>query len=260
MVPKEYSTMYPFHKVPLPENLYDSFERKPRYQQDIMWPFHDVAHMTENDWRKANAYYRGFCTMIDCAIGEIFDALKKNGLWDNTMIVFVSDHGDMVGAHGRFDKGPYAYEEVMRIPMLVRIPGFSQRDIWRHVSIMDLNQTLVEWMELEPDIMNVDSRSLFPLIEQGDGGWSSPDEVFYLYEWYNGIWFGIRTIRTHEYKYCWNPAGIDELYDLKNDRIEMKNLFDLPEYCTIQEGLQEKLLDHLREIDDPLYTKMKSYI
>jgi arylsulfatase A-like enzyme len=256
-VPKEYATLYDSRKIELPANLHDPFKNKPLYQQDIMWPFHDLGHMTDDDWRKANAYYQGYVTMIDRAIGELLESLKKNGFWENTLIVFVSDHGDMIGAHGRFDKGPYAYDEVMRIPMLVRVPNQPAREIKRQVSIMDLNQTLVEWMNLEPDQPNVDSRSLFPLIKKGDSGWDLPDEIYYRYEWYNGLWFGIRTIRTPEFKYNWNPVGVDELYDLKNDPLEMINLINSSDFQETKKSLQRKLLIYLKQIDDPWYEKMK---
>ncbi|MCD6376994.1 MAG: DUF4976 domain-containing protein, partial [Caldisericaceae bacterium] len=104
---------------------------------------------------------------------------------------------------------------------------------------------------------NIDSRSLMPLIQSGDSGWSGPDEVFYRYEWYNGNWYGIRTIRTPEYKYCWNPVDINELYDLNNDPEEMHNLINSVNYRRIREELENRLLSHLKKVEDPLYKKMK---
>ena len=106
------------------------------------------------------------------------------------MVIVIADHGDMNGAHNRFDKGPYCYDEIVRIPLLVRAPGVRARKVDRHVSSIDLNRTLTEWMGLEPDSPNVDSRSLLGLMERGDAGWDAPDQAFYRYEWYNGLWFG----------------------------------------------------------------------
>jgi arylsulfatase A-like enzyme len=173
------------------------------------------------------------------------------------MVVFVGDQGSMIGEHTLYDKGPYCYDELMRIPMLVRMPGISPKTVSRHVSLIDLNQTLVEWMNLEPIESKLDSRSLVPLLKNGNKGWDTPDEAFYRYEWYNGDWYGIRSVRRPEFKYCWNPADIDELYDLKQDPVEMNNLIDKKEYQSVQKGLQERLLTHLLEVDDPLYDKMK---
>ena len=118
-----YNKMYDWRSIAPPSNLLDDFRGKPRYQNDIMWPFHDTAHMSVDDWKRCIAFYRGFVTLLDRALGETLDAVRQNGFWDNTMIVVVADHGDMCGAHNRFDKGPYCYDEIMRIPMLVRAPA-----------------------------------------------------------------------------------------------------------------------------------------
>lgn len=260
-VPEPYGTMYDYRSIQLPANLRDTFKGKPPYQPDIMWPFHDTGHLSDDDWRRSAAYYHGFVTMLDRALGEVLDALRAAGLQDNTMVVMVADHGDMNGAHNRFDKGPYCYDEIVRIPLLVRVPGVRARKVERHVSSIDLNRTLAEWMRLEPDIPNLDSRSLFPLIERGDAAWDAPDQAFYRYEWYNGLWFGIRSIRTPRFKYCFNPAAMDELYDLQADPGEMTNLAGRPAHAATERGLQVRLLEHLRATEDALlHAKLKAYM
>lgn len=251
-VPKPYNAMYDWKKIELPVNVHDSFANKPAYQADVMWPFHDTAHMSDDDWRRSIAFYRGFVSMLDRALGEVFDALRSNGFADNTLVVVLADHGDMNGAHNRYDKGPYSYDEVMRIPLLVRWPGAHQRDIHRHVHSMDLNQTIVEWAGLEPLAPNLDSRSLRPLIEHGDGGWNTPDEAFYRYEWYNGLWFGVRAIRSTDFKYCFNPGGIDELYDLRKDPGELVNLIDAPTEAPARRRLEDRLFAQLERTGDTL--------
>jgi hypothetical protein len=261
-VPQPYSSMYHPRALELPASLRDTFAGKPAYQSDVMWPFHDTGHMSENDWRRAVAYYHGFVTMLDRALGEIDGALHAHGLAESTMLVIVADHGDMVGAHNRFDKGPYCYDEIMRIPLLIRAPGIAPRQVRRHVSSIDLNRTLGEWMRLEPDVPNVDSRSLLPLMERGDSGWNHPDEAYYRYEWYNGLWFGIRAIRTPRYKYCFNPCGVDEFYDLEADPAEMNNLaLKKPSPPPAMRPLQERLLAHLAETHDTmLHAKLREYL
>ena len=260
-VPAPYSTMYNPRSVELPASLRDDFANKPAYQNDVMWPFHDTGHLSDDDWRRLIAYYQGFVSMLDRAIGEIGDALEASGLAGNTMVVIAGDHGDMVGAHNRFDKGPYCYDEVMRIPMLVRAPGFAPREVRRHVSSIDLNRTLAEWMRLGSGLPNIDSRSLLPLMERGDTGWDIPDEAFYRYEWYNGLWFGVRAVRTHSHKYCFNPCAVDEFYDLKADPAETNNLAADKQAPPAMRPLQERLLAHLAETDDAmLQAKLKEYL
>ncbi|MFB3826774.1 MAG: sulfatase-like hydrolase/transferase [Bryobacteraceae bacterium] len=249
-VPEPFDRMYGWRAIELPASVHDTFRGKPPYQNDIMWPFHDTAHMSEDDWRRAIAYYRGFVSVLDRGVGEVLDAAKAHGLWKDTLVVFVADHGDMCAAHNRFDKGPYCYDEVLRIPLLVRAPGAAPREVRRHVSSIDLNRTIAEWAGWEPDAPNTDSRSLLPLIERGDPGWSGPDQAFYRYEWYDGLWFGIRAIRTHDFKYCFNPAGVDELYDLRKDPAEMHNLAGAPGAQSVENEMARRLLAHLEECGD----------
>ena len=131
----------------------------------------------------------------------------------------------------------------------------------RQVSSIDLNQTLAQWAGLKATGATEDSRSLLPLMERGDAGWSGPDEAFYRYEWYDGLWFGIRAIRTPQWKYCFNPAGIDELYDLRSDPGEMNNLAAKPETSGVQTGLAQRLLVHLQETGDNLIApRLQTYL
>lgn len=257
-IPEPYASMYDPGLIELPESFHDDLYAKPLAQSQILWPWHDTGHMSDTDWRKTIARYYGAVSMIDRAVGDLLQALKNNDQLGNTMIIIVGDQGSMIGEHGLYDKGPYSYDELMRIPMIVKIPGKKQRDIHRQVSLLDLNQTLVEWMEVLPQKENIDSRSLFPLINNGNEGWNYEDIAFYHYEWYNGSWFGVRTIRTPGWKYCWYPSDVDEMYNLKNDPKEQVNLYEKQNYHSKSMELKTKLLNHLAEIKDPLHHWLKN--
>lgn len=249
-VPAPYNKMYDYRDITLPESLHNNHKGL-EFQHDVLWPWMDVDHMSDDDWRKTISYSMGLCTMFDQALGEFFDELKAQGLWEDTLIVFTSDQGTMLAEHGLYDKGPYAYEGLMKIPMLVKMPKGEAAEVEHQVSLIDLNQTLVEYMKLQPMDANVDSRSLMPLIEDGDKVWSCvPDVSFYRYEKYNGRWFGVRSIRTPEWKYSFNPNGSDELYNIKSDPHEMQNLIDDVEYAETLHDLQIQLLQHLKDCDD----------
>lgn len=97
---------------------------------------------------KTIAYSMGMVTMLDQALGELFQTIKDKGLWDNTMIVFASDQGSMLAEHGLYDKGPYAYDGLMRISLLMKVPGAKPEVVKHQVSLIDINQTLVEYMGL----------------------------------------------------------------------------------------------------------------
>ena len=120
------------------------------------------------------------------------------------------------------------------------------------MSIIDINQTIVDWLELNPDNGQRFSRSLLPLIRREKGAWSdAANAAFYRYQWYNGKWYGIRAVRTPSWKYCWNPVGIDELYDLKSDADETVNRINDPKAAGELKRLQRLLMAHLEETGDP---------
>lgn len=258
-VPEPWNKMYDYTKIGLPES-YGENKKGLEFQHDVLWPWMNLGHMTQDDWRKTIAYAMGTVTMFDQALGELIAELKKQGLWDSSMIIFTSDQGSMLAEHGLYDKGPYAYDGLMRIPMLVKVPGVKHKEIKHQVSLIDLNETMVEFMGLKPFEKNLDSRSLLPLIYKGDEAWKNvPDEAFYRYEWYNGHWFGMRAIRTPEFKYCFNPVGADELYDLKNDPHEMLNLIDNASFKTTLADLRSRLSAHLKQTDDKQALQMMTW-
>ncbi|MFV1965405.1 MAG: sulfatase-like hydrolase/transferase [Pirellulaceae bacterium] len=251
-VPIPYNKMYAAREVSLPGNFLHRSDDKPRYQNDPLWYWHDVGHLTELDWRKMNSHYWGFVSLVDRALGQLLGTLDELQLSDNTMVVLVGDQGSMLGEHALYDKGPYCYDELMRIPLLIRVPAARPGTVHRQVSIIDINQTIVDWLALEPDNKQRFSRSLLPLVRQESDAWHDvPDAAFYRYEWYNGKWYGIRAVRTPRWKYCWNPVGIDELYDMKNDAEETLNRINDPQVAGELKRLQRQLLAHLEETGDP---------
>ena len=96
------------------------------------------------------AYSHAHITMVDEAIGRILDALDRLDLADSTTVVFTSDHGDMEGAHNRFDKGAYFYEEVWRIPLIIRTPDAPPATQDAYVSLLDIGETLFSLIRAEP--------------------------------------------------------------------------------------------------------------
>ncbi|MBR9912734.1 MAG: sulfatase-like hydrolase/transferase [Gammaproteobacteria bacterium] len=251
-VPEPYASMFDPQQVELPGNHGIERVNKPMSQDDIVWPWHDVGHMTETDWRKTRAFYYGAIAMIDHAVGELIKTAKEEGLYEDLHIVLLGDQGSMLGEHNLYDKGPYAYDELMRMPLIVRSPGIAPRTISRLVSMLDVAPTLSEIMSLPAD-GEVDGRSLLPLMERGDkADGKRPDIALYAYEWYNGGWFGIRAIRTPTMKFVWNPGDdTDELYDLENDPLEINNLIGEKSYRKKLLQLIGHMESELVRIKDP---------
>lgn len=112
----------------LPASLHDDLRTKPAVQDTWRWEENHswFGHLDRHDervWRRALDYYFHLHELNDAHLGTILDALEATGRTDDTVVVFTSDHGEQAGGHGMRGKGPFAYEEIMRIPLYVRGPG-----------------------------------------------------------------------------------------------------------------------------------------
>ena len=260
-VPEPYASLFDPDDLALPGNHLAPRRDKPMAQDEDWWPWHDVGHMSGDDWRKLRAYYYGAIAMIDRVVGDLIGTAKEVGVYDDLHIVLLGDQGSMLGEHRLYDKGPYAYDELMRMPLIIRYPDLEPRVVNRQVSIIDVAPTLAELMALEPD-GDVDGRSLTALMEQGDAADRGREDLaLYAYEWYNGGWFGIRAIRTPEMKLVWNPGDSrDELYDLRRDPGEITNLIADPQYAGELGHLAKLLRAELARIDDPILDKFEQHM
>lgn len=158
--------------------------------------------------------YCALITLIDDQIGAILDALVSRGMMENTLIIFVSDHGEMLGDHNLYKKH-VAYEPAMRVPLIVSglgIEGGQVSDAL--IELIDLNPTLCEYAGL-PAQQGIDARSFYSLLR---GQTTEHRENTVTAERH------YRAIRTHNYKLIENYNDIFELYDLQTDPHENKNI------------------------------------
>ena len=245
-IPEPYCSMYDPEDIELPASIGDRFIMKPWFQNRNWWPCMETQGLSESDWKKCAAYYYGYITYVDDEIGRLLDAVEKNDGGRETTVVFTADHGEMLGAHSRFDKGAYFYEEVMRIPLML---SSTRRDRTaaceirsEYCGMTDIGATL---FELAGDECRASGKSLL-------SGGSRPDRAYGAYYKYNGHSFEVRAIRTPEWKYSYVPQDIDELYDLVNDPHELANLVDREEYAEVKAGLKAELWQWMRSAGDYL--------
>ena len=125
--------------------------------------------MTPDEHRIAHLRYAAVCTYVDDCFGKVLDKLEEVGELDNTFIFFTSDHGDMMGDHGLFQKGPM-YDGSTRVPLLVRFPGTDseQRRVYEPISQIDLLPTLLDLMD-QPIPQGLHGQSWRPFLEGADG-------------------------------------------------------------------------------------------
>jgi arylsulfatase A-like enzyme len=237
-------------RVELPASLGDDCEGRPWFHSTPFWACMDTSQLDEEAWKTIIAYSHAHIAMVDEAIGRLLDELDRLGLTDTTTVVFSSDHGDMEGAHRRFDKGPYFYEEVWRIPLVIRAPGSPVARQPAFVSLLDVGETLFDLAGCpEPERAG---RSLLPLLGASRRPRDWPDRAMGTYSRYNGYCFEVRAIRDERFKYVWNPQDRDELYDLREDPHEMRNLTGRESVGDREQSLRRQLLAWLEQTGDDL--------
>ncbi len=212
---------------------------------------------TADDWRRVRANYYGLVSLVDAAMGRILAALAETGQADNTIVVFTSDHGDMMGDHALTAKS-VLYEEAVQVPLLVRLPGLDQQQhmVEGRISQVDLAPTLLELVgaSVPAQVQGVSRMAVFTdpqalrhndvVVEiNGEGGMPSraPSARYagHLPHLRTQRW---RSIITGDgWKLNVAEDGEGELYDLTGDPGEMTNLFAVPGQRERIEGLLARL-------------------
>jgi arylsulfatase A-like enzyme len=258
--PEPWSAMYDPRDVPLPQHRAKdlearpwwhkaSLENKPQLADPAMLKFRAegsrMPDQSDAQLAEMTANYYGMISLIDHNVGRVLTALEDLGLAENTLVVYTTDHGDMLGNHGLYLKGPTPYEDLLRVTMVARGPGVaSGAVIGEPVSTLDLAATMYDFAGCGADGA-LQGRSLRRLL---CGGTETRDAAYS--EWHVhpsrcGVWLKLRTVRTKTHKCTFElDSGAGELYDLVNDPHEMKNLFDDPGYAKVRKEL--KALMHAR--------------
>lgn len=244
----------PFASMYRPEELapWDSFPdtlaNKPyiQHQQRVNWKLQDK---TWQDWSRTVALYLAMISQIDAAVGLMLDKLAGLGLAEKTIVIYTSDHGDLCGGHGMIDKHYVLYDDVTRIPLIVRDPrlGGGKR-VKSFVSHLDLGATIADLCGLS----GVDAghgRSLQPLLE----GLEELDRDAAVCS-ANGQQFGLftqRSIRTADWLYVWNLTDTDELYAVQSDPGQLVNRIGDPQLEPVLTTLRQRLYETLKARQDP---------
>lgn len=197
--------------------------------------------------------YLGTIASVDENVGRVLDYLEANGLMENTIIVYTSDQGFYLGEHGWFDKR-FVYNESFKTPLLVAWPGKikagSRSD--EMVQNLDFAQTFLEAAGIKAP-SDMQGESLIPLLTGESDKWTR-DAVYYHYYEYPSIHMVKRhyAIVTKEYKLIHFYFDVDEweLYDRKNDPLELKNVYNEPEYTDIKKKLHADLKDMRKKYGD----------
>ncbi|RMI34614.1 sulfatase-like hydrolase/transferase [Streptomyces triticirhizae] len=245
LLPDAYFDRYEPDRVHLPPSVAETFEGKPPVQRNYSahWTFDTLP--TEVS-RKLIAVYWGYVTLIDEQIGRVLTRMDELGLADETSVFFTADHGEFTGAHRLHDKGPAMYEDIYRIPGILRVPGAPPQTRNELVSLTDCTATILELAGADP-APAVDSRSLLPLARGEHPDW--PGELLAEFHGHH-FPYPQRMILDGRYKLVVNPESVNELYDLQTDPHELTNRYEDPQLRDERRRLTRRLYDLLRERGD----------
>ncbi len=243
----------------LPENFdFDDIANRPEFIQYLCCAHRrqrQASGWKEDDFRHYLYAYYYYLSMVDKQIGQILEALLKSGAADQTMVVFLADHGEGMASHHLVTKYGAFYEETNRVPLFFALPGGDQASrIGGVTSLLDLVPTLLDYAELPcPD--GLEGISLMPQITGVKPHSGRTAAVAEWYDEFRDYTVPGRMICDEDYKYiCYLEPDSEELYDMRNDRYEKTNLAGKPEYSPILEKYRSLLKHHLEKSDDPFFT------
>ncbi|MBP0617675.1 choline-sulfatase [Jiella mangrovi] len=195
------------------------------------------SEITAEDVRRARRGYFANLSYIDEKIGSLLDVLKRTRMDENTIVVFVSDHGDMLGERGMWFKMSF-YEGSARVPLMIAAPGLEPRLLEEPVSTIDLTPTLCDLAGIDmSEIMPwTDGHSLVPTVS----GAKRPEPVFMEYA-AEGSYAPLVSIREGRWKFNHCEIDAPQLFDLEADPAELTNLAGDPAHAATLMGFQEKM-------------------
>ncbi|WP_255171476.1 arylsulfatase [Natrononativus amylolyticus] len=251
--PQAYWDMYVDRETPAPYmgDWIDAEhgEKIPDYPAADAW----LADLPPTIVHRARAAYYGLITHIDHQIKRVIDALRLSGDYENTFVVFCSDHGEMLGDHHMWRKS-YAYEGSSRVPFLLRYPDWMEaprkRIVGQPVGLEDVMPTLLSAADVDvPD--TVEGRNLFELLEE-------PEREDWR-EWYHGEHApgsydpenGTQYLIGERYKFVWNPVTDSRLlFDLAEDPGEERDLSESAAHADRLERAREAMVDRLADREE----------
>jgi len=255
--PEPYSEMYGLDDVVPPTQREGELEDKPPHFTDFYrgrlsskWfegdrASIDLSGVTDAQYKEIVAHYYATISLIDDSVGKILKTIEDLNLKEKTLVIFLSDHGELLGERRLIGHGPFHYDSIIRVPLIFRFPGkiASNHEVSSLVSLIDVPTTITQLLNI-PALPDAQGMDLAPLLTKERD--KLREHVFVEFNWRYLPDMPLKTIRTKQWKltyYAGKPYG--ELYDLENDPKEFTNLYGIEKYRDIQDKLKQILLDEL---------------
>jgi choline-sulfatase len=234
-----FADRYDREAVSLPESFDDDHADKPAFHAERAEG--TESRMTVEECREIRYRYRTMVSRVDDYVGRIVDALREAGVYEETIVAFTADHGDMQGAHGLNKKGVIAYEELLHVPLILRVPGREGGTVSDLVSQVGLPATLLDAAGIDaPE--GFEGESFLATLS----GEPSPTREAVFFEHKYAYWghHPYRGVRTPDWKFVEYLDGDGaELYHLAEDPHELTNLAGDADYEGVESRLRSAVAD-----------------
>jgi uncharacterized sulfatase len=232
--PKKYFANYPSESTQMALQPPNGREGVPHMA--FTWIAED-AKLSDKQQKDAIAAYHACITFMDAQTGLLLDAMDPLKLWDNTVVVFLSDHGYHLGEHVKLWRKMTLFEEAARVPFIMVVPGMKGGVCPRTVETLSIYPTLIELCGL-PKNDGLEGVSIVPLLKEPTMAWDRPA---YTVVGRGGEGMGW-SLRTERWRYAeWGEKREAELYDLISDPHEFANLANDPKHAEVVKEMSEKL-------------------
>jgi arylsulfatase A-like enzyme len=240
VAPKSYYDAYPSEDIILPKKVKNDWDDIP--DRGINYVTSVNGQMSIEQQQKAVAAYYASVSFMDAQVGKVLKTLKEEGLEDNTIVIFASDHGFHLGEHDFWMKVSL-HEESARIPLIIKVPGKNPAVCNSLVELIDLYPTVAELAELKySEHLQGDS-----FVETLDNPKQEVRDMAFSVS-QGGKTFLLRTTKWAYIQYDEDGKAGMELFDMENDPEQFTNLAYTPEYLEIVTEFQQRLIDKLKTV------------
>ena len=216
--PHDIARMFEDSDVPEPSDPEGSWWKGNPFEKDLAG-YPCIQHLTVEQRRVIQRYYQAMVYNLDLAVGQMIDALQAQGLWEDTIVIFTSDHGEYLGDHGLVYKSPTGVDSLLHVPFVLRAPGADLPEVVdTPMSNCDVIPTLASLCGIEAP-PNIDGVDLLPVVRNG-GEHCAYAQCYDADRTRNNT-----TVYTDRYRFTWYPGSQHaELYDHKIDPGETENV------------------------------------
>ncbi|PCJ62360.1 MAG: hypothetical protein COA79_04650 [Planctomycetota bacterium] len=245
------------NNIELPKSFHEvNRDDSPAIHQQFM--DEDQGHVIVNEkddaWRRYREIYRDKVKLYDNHVGLVFNELKNNYFYDDALIIATSDHGDMDTHHRLIYKGPFMFDQMMRVPLIMKLPNYlniKNKSIDTPTVNIDPVPTILELLDIPiPNVDGISLKSVLLGVEKKLNRDFIIGEYYSKQDWVNPI----RMICMNGYKYNYYVGNGEELFDMSKDPEELNSLVNDKSFQTLKAELKSKLDEWIKNNDDPFYS------